>query len=150
MNQRDPIPMGIRPVVCIVDDDADVLEMLATAAQLAGFDAVPLHCAEDFLSSVWARDFDCLVLDIHLPGMTGLELLGRLAQASRAPRVLIVSGDADSRERDAARRLGAAAVLVKPFDVAALIERVRGVVAGHAAAAVSVSPAAPSGTPLTS
>lgn len=143
--------MTARPMVCVVDDDRDVLEMLCTAAQLAGFDAVPLQSAEEFLSSVWVETFDCLVLDVHLPGMTGLELLARLAGDARASRVVIVSGDADSRERDAAQRLGAAAVLAKPFVVAVLLDHVRRVVARHATAVPGqISRPPSSGAPLSS
>jgi DNA-binding response OmpR family regulator len=151
MTHREALPVGVRPLVCIVDDDRDVLEMLTTAAQLTGFDAVSLRSAEEFLASAWADDFDCLVLDIHLPGMTGLELLARLAHASRASRVLIVSGDADGGEREAARRLGAAAVLAKPFDLAGLIERIRAVVSGQMpATATQMSPTPSAGAPLSS
>ena len=151
MNPREAHPVGVRPLVCIVDDDRDVLEMLTTAAQLAGFDAVSLRSAEEFLGSAWADAFDCLVLDIHLPGMTGLELLARLAQESRAARVLIVSGDADGGERESARRLGAAAVLAKPFELAGLIERIRAVIAGQMpTAAAQMSPTPSAGAPLSS
>jgi FixJ family two-component response regulator len=101
-------------VVAVVDDDFSVLRSLTNLFSSAGLRVETYESAEAFLASGLANT-GCLVLDLHMPGMSGLELFARLKQAdSRIPVVVLTAGHEDSVR---ARLLsgGAVAFLVKPF-----------------------------------
>jgi FixJ family two-component response regulator len=93
--------------------------------QSFGYDVVTFESAEHFLSSGHARDTSCLLADIQLPGITGIELQKRLiADGYRFP-VIFVSGVWDEDVRASAMKVGAIGVLDKPFNVASLVRLLR-------------------------
>jgi FixJ family two-component response regulator len=96
----------------------------------AGFTALVFESAEDFLGSPRVGDTACLITDVQMPGMSGLELQSRLiAQGSRIPTIFITAfPEQDVRKR--AEASGAIAFLEKPFDGAAMIDLLRATLSG--------------------
>lgn len=111
-------------VVSIVDDDESVRRSVRNLLLSVGFPVAVFDSAESFLQSAQRGNTGCLVLDLRMPAMDGLDLLAHLGKAGeRVPAVVLTAhGDDDVRER--ARQAGAAAFLDKPFRSAALIEAV--------------------------
>jgi FixJ family two-component response regulator len=120
---RPPI-RGVRPTVCIVDDDSDVREVLARVVAKVGFEAERFDSAEAFLRRTAGTPIGCLVLDVELGGMGGLELLERISQGVRKYPILLISGGHNARTRARARRFSAT-VIDKPFDVHEVGRRIR-------------------------
>src|SRR5580658_214937 len=112
-------------LVAIVDDDDSVRVTLQELLRSAGFSSEAFESAEDFLGSGHQRETACLITDIRMPGMSGLELQAKLnAEHCRIPTIFITAhGDEEMRFR--ALREGAVEFLPKPFDDEALIESVR-------------------------
>jgi FixJ family two-component response regulator len=107
--------------VCVIDDDASLLRALQRLLVADGFTVAVFPSAEVFLESERVHTADCLVLDVHLGGMSGFELHDRLVAAgTRVPVVFITAHD-DGPTRERAQRAGAVAYLRKPFDDESLI-----------------------------
>ncbi len=116
-------------IVYIVDDDAAVRDSIRALVGLLGFDVGTFASAEEFLSSYDPMRPGCLVLDMKMPGMNGLELQERLAaQAAEIP-VIVVTGHADVPMSSRSFRLGAWDFIEKPFDGRELLERITSAVA---------------------
>jgi FixJ family two-component response regulator len=111
--------------VAIVDDDDAVRGTLRELLRAAGFSSRAFESAEEFLGSGHQQGAACLITDIRMPGMSGLELQARLnAECCRIPTIFITAhGDEEMRFR--AMRAGAVEFLPKPFDDEVLIESVR-------------------------
>jgi len=125
-----PMRPGLRElVIAIVDDAAPVCEALEGLLRSEGFTAQSFACAEDFLASDCGRDAGCLILDVRLPGMSGLQLQQHLAAIGwRIPIVFITAQeDADGQILAQALRAGATACLHKPFGDRELLTVVRSV-----------------------
>lgn len=112
-------------LVAIVDDDDSVRSALHGLMKEAGFPALTFASAEEFLQSGKQGQTACLIADIRMPGMTGLELQAKLnADHQRIPIIFITAhGDEDMRLQ--ALRAGAVEFLAKPFDDEALLDTVR-------------------------
>jgi FixJ family two-component response regulator len=112
-------------LVAIVDDDESVRGTLYELLRSAGFSSRAFESAEVYLQSGHQQDTACLITDIRMPGMSGLELQARLnAEHCRIPTIFITAhGDEEMRLR--ALRAGATEFLPKPFDDEVLIESVR-------------------------
>ena len=110
-----PVPPAQPPLIAIVDDAPCVREALVSLFRSVGWRAAEYASAEAFLADPEGCAATCLVLDLHLPGISGLEAqLLLAARGSRLP-VIFVSGDANARDRQEAVRRGAIAFLHKPF-----------------------------------
>jgi two-component system response regulator FixJ len=107
--------------VHIVEDDAQVAQSLALAARTAGYDCVIHDSAESFLAIGGAQHAACLVADLCLPGLSGLDLLRAVHETSPDLPVVMVSGHGDVATAVAALKAGAADFLAKPFDAAAFL-----------------------------
>jgi FixJ family two-component response regulator len=111
--------------IVVVEDDAGMKKAIERLLRAAGFHPVPFASAEELLQTEAADTAACLVLDIHLPGLSGLEL-GRLLAASGRPKPLIfITGQDEASLRDEALRLGCIDYFRKPFDGTALLEAIR-------------------------
>jgi FixJ family two-component response regulator len=110
--------------VSIVDDDESVRVALTSLLRSVGFDVYVFARAEDFLHSDYRHDTACLILDVRMPGMSGLELQRQLAATDcRIPIIFITAHD-DEATRAQALQSGAAAFLSKPFGEEALLTAV--------------------------
>ena len=112
-------------LVAIVDDDDSVRDTLQELLRSAGFPSQGFESAEAFLGSGHQHETACLITDIRMPGMSGLELQARLnAEHCRIPTIFITA-HGDEEMRFQALRAGAVEFLPKPFDDEVLVESVR-------------------------
>ena len=116
-----------RPLVIVVEDDADMTRALESVLKAAGFDAAMFSSGEALLGALVPADTACLVLDVHLPGMTGFELYDRLAAAHPSCPVIFMTGYDEPAARTRSLEAKAVAYLVKPFAGRELLESI-----GHA------------------
>jgi FixJ family two-component response regulator len=105
------------PLVAVVDDDLSVRESLESLIRSAGFEVRLSASAEEFLASRQSRRADCLVFDVRLPGMSGIELHRHLvAQRCEVPVIFMTAHESDHRARsEAAASEWTIAYLTKPF-----------------------------------
>ena len=109
------------PLVSVVDDDESVREAMQNVLRSAGLRAETYASAEDFLDTGHPENSDCVVLDIRMPGMTGLQLQQRLTDDGLAIPTIFVTAYADDSARHQALAAGASAFLPKPFDSDSLL-----------------------------
>lgn len=112
-------------MVAVVDDDELLRASLQRLLKVAGLDVVSFGTAEDFLKSGKLRDVGCLVADIRMPGMSGLELLAKLKAEDCPIPTVFITAHGDDKMRLQAMRAGAVEFLTKPFDDGILLKRVR-------------------------
>ena len=116
---------GRSKLIAIVDDDESVRNAVQGLMKVAGLPAQAFASAEEFLRSGQQHDAGCLIADIRMPGMSGLELQARLnAERCRMP-IIFITAHGDAKMRMQALRAGAVEFLAKPFDDEALLESVR-------------------------
>ena len=112
-------------LLAIVDDDDSMRGALQGLLKAVGLPAVAFASAEEFLKSGQQHHTSCLITDIRMPGMSGLELQARLnAERCRIPTIFITA-HGDAKMRMQALRAGAVEFMAKPFDDDALIDSVR-------------------------
>jgi FixJ family two-component response regulator len=110
--------------IAVIDDDASIRRALQRLLQSAGFTVETFGTAREFLDADYRARTACLVLDIHLPGMSGVELQEYLA-ASRVPiPIVFITAHDDVSTRERVSRAGAVGYLRKPFDQDKLIEAI--------------------------
>jgi len=114
-----------RPVVFIVDDDVSVRESLEAMVRLAGFSAEAFASAQDFLQRPRTMLPNCLVLDVHLPDLSGLELQKMIASERTEMPIIFITGDGDVPMTVRAMKAGAVEFLTKPFDDDVLLDAIR-------------------------
>jgi FixJ family two-component response regulator len=109
------------PLIAVVDDDVSVLKALTRLLRARAFNAVPYASAKEFLATLPTAPPDCLVLDLQMPGMSGLELLQHLQREGlRIPTVVVTAhGDTDMLERCVTA--GASSYLQKPLQDTSLV-----------------------------
>jgi len=113
------------PLVAIVDDDESVRESLRGLIRSLGLCVETFASAEEFANSEQLGKTDCLILDVRMPGMSGLELQRELAASKRdIPIIFITAHGSDEGACARALRDGAVAYLSKPFSEDALLEAV--------------------------
>jgi len=113
------------PVVSIVDDDVSVRRSTRRLLRSSGFRAEAFASAEEFLNSERAEETACLILDLRMPGMNGLELQRRLAQNRNGIPVIFLSAHASEEDERAALQAGAVQFLRKPISKEALLSAIR-------------------------
>jgi FixJ family two-component response regulator len=117
--------LGEAKLVAIVDDDDLIRSALQGMLKSVGLSSQAFASAEEFLASGQQQQTACLIADIRMPGMSGLELQARLnAEHCRIPTIFITA-HGDTRMRMQALRAGAVDFMAKPFDDGVLIESVR-------------------------
>ncbi|HKF60906.1 MAG TPA: response regulator [Dongiaceae bacterium] len=118
------VPLSIRPIISIVDDDDSIRVAAGDLVTSLGFVALTFASAEAFLQSGDATRTSCLITDIQLPGMSGLDLQDRLrAEGYRLP-IIVITAFPEPKLKRRAEAAGAVAFLVKPFDGRELIARI--------------------------
>ena len=125
--------MSKAQIVSIVDDDASVRAAMESLVRSLGFVAFVFESAEDFLRSPRVDDSACLITDVQMPGMSGLDLQDRLiAQGSRIP-IIFITAFPEQTIRNRAQAGGALAFLEKPFAGRTMIELLRQALAAQSA-----------------
>src|SRR5215813_7147143 len=125
-------------MVAVVDDDESLRTGLQCLMRSAGFRVRSFASAEDFLKSGQQHETGCLVADIRMPGMSGLDLQAKL-DADHCPiPTIFISAHGDEKMRLQAMRGGAVKFLAKPFDDAILLETVRTALKTEASEADSI------------
>jgi FixJ family two-component response regulator len=105
-----------RPVISIVDDDESIREAAKGLMKSLGYNAVAFPSAEDFLDSRQLPQTACLIADINMPGMSGLDLHRRLSGSGRRIPTILITAYPDDRVRDRALHDGVLCYLIKPFE----------------------------------
>lgn len=118
-----------KELIAIVDDDESARSAIYGVLRSFGFNPQSFSTAEEFLASGRQNEAACLITDIRMPGMSGLELQGTLAEKGCRIPIIFVTAYGDARTRAQALRGGAIVLLDKPFDDKVLIERVRSALA---------------------
>jgi FixJ family two-component response regulator len=113
------------PLVSIVDDDVSVRRSTRRLLRSAGFRAEAFASAEEFLSSGLAKETDCLILDLRMPAMNGLQLQRQLADASNPIPIIFLSAHASADDERRALQVGAIQFLQKPASKDALLLAIR-------------------------
>ncbi len=114
-------------LISIVDDDPSMSRMLCRAIKAAGLSVDAFGSAEEFLESAALRASVCLILDVNLPGMSGLELQQRLNASRLEVPIIFMSAQADEATQLRALKAGAAGFLRKPFSIDALLLTLRSI-----------------------
>jgi len=102
--------------VAVVDDDRSVGVALCRLLRTAGFEAKAFESASDFLQSLQERQPDCLVLDVQMPGMNGLELQHRLKDIAVTLPIIMITGRDEASIHAICMAMGASSYLLKPLD----------------------------------
>jgi FixJ family two-component response regulator len=111
--------------VIVVDDDASIRRALGRQLHLAGFNVLVFQSAEELLASEFAAGDACLLLDIYMPGMSGIELCSSLAAAGRHLPTIPMSGRDEQQTRQIMREAKPIASLFKPFHGKSLLGAIR-------------------------
>ena len=112
-------------VVYVIDDDASVRHALARLVQSLGLDVRTFPSADSFLAAGCAAEHACVVADVRMPGMSGLQLQRELRKSGSQLRIVFVTAQDIEETRIEAIRAGGAAYLVKPVDDLALLDAVQ-------------------------
>lgn len=111
--------------IAVIDDETSLRTSLSRLLRLAGFQPSGYPSAEDFLADDRRLAFDCLILDVRLDGMSGLDLLRQLAARGRHPPVIFITAFDDAEIRAQAQALGCAGFFRKTSPGAEIIEAIR-------------------------
>jgi FixJ family two-component response regulator len=122
--------MNARSVnVAVVDDDSSYCRALERLLRAYGFTPLIYSSAEVFLRDSARPRVDCMILDIHLDGMSGFALQNQLAQAGSVPPIIFMTADEGPETLEHARQAGCVEFLSKPFAGKSLLEAIRRAVA---------------------
>ena len=122
------MPDESRRLVGVVDDDDAVRDSLQFLLETAGLSVVTYSSAAQFLNEARLDDLACLVVDQHMPELTGLQLITRLRGQGATLPIALITGSPSADLIRLARELGVAGVLEKPLDDAALLAFIEGVI----------------------
>jgi FixJ family two-component response regulator len=118
------------PLLAVVDDDADVRVALTRLVSSAGFAVETFASGTEFLRSVQDHEPDCVLLDLHMPEMSGFDVQGALARAHPTVPVVVMTGHDTPESRARAVQLGAKVYLRKPINDAALLVAIGDAIGG--------------------
>jgi FixJ family two-component response regulator len=118
------VPAG--PSISIIDDDESMRRAIVALVRSAGYDAHGFASAEEFLGSGTVQSFACIITDIQMPGMSGIELKQHLTASQSSVPVIMITARHDPDLEKKAIASGAACFLRKPFEADALIRCVEG------------------------
>ena len=115
---------GTKPFLILVEDDSSVLRALRRMMLSAGFQVTAFDRPRAVLDSDLPKTGACLVVDVHLPEMNGVQLCESLAASGCHLPIIMITGNIDQATRELVRRAKAVAVLFKPFTRASLLEAI--------------------------
>jgi FixJ family two-component response regulator len=110
------------PFVAIIDDDEALCSSLVDLIRSIGYLAEPFYSAETFLMSASRPSLDCIIADVHMPGMGGLDLLRELRGQGDLTPIILITALPDKHLDDEAASRGAACLLRKPFEIGSLLD----------------------------
>jgi FixJ family two-component response regulator len=113
------------PLIAVVDDDEAIREAVQSLLRSVGLRAAVFASAEDFLHSDQLQATDCLIVDVRMPRMSGIELQRQLATANDPIPIIFITAHGDEETRTRALRAGAVAFLDKPFSDEVLLRAVQ-------------------------
>ena len=113
------------PMISIVDDDDAVREATKGLVRSLGYHASTFSSAEEFLNSERLHDTSCLITDLQMPGLSGMELQGRLIASGHSMPIIFITAHGEGNVKMQALTAGAVEFLSKPFDDDVLLEKVR-------------------------
>jgi FixJ family two-component response regulator len=116
---------SVRELVAVVDDDESVRNAVHGVLRSVGLKVQAFSSASEFLESGKQHQTGCLITDVQMPGMNGLELQARLAEDQQRIPIIFITAYGNSRMRAQAMRAGAIEFLGKPFNDEVLLESVR-------------------------
>ena len=114
-----------KPLVCVVDDDSLIRDSTVRLIRSFGFRVEAFPSAEEFGNSGYVEETACLILDVRMPGMDGLELQHRLFDAGVRIPIIFITAHADDQQERRAMEAGAVGFLYKPFSQESLLQAVR-------------------------
>jgi FixJ family two-component response regulator len=114
-----------QPLVCVVDDDALIRDSTVRLIRSFGFRVEAFASAEEFGNSGYFEETACLILDVRMPGMDGLELQYHLSEAGERIPIVFITAHADDEQERRAMEAGAVGFLYKPFSQESLLQAVR-------------------------
>ncbi len=117
--------MPRKALIAIVDDDCSVREALTSLVRSLGYVAIAFECAKDLLKSERGRRVSCVIADMQMPGMTGLELHQRLLASGKPIPTILITAYPDESVRDRALAAGVIGYLSKPFEEDNLLACIR-------------------------
>jgi FixJ family two-component response regulator len=114
-------------MIGIIDDDAATGQAIQKLIRVHGFPSECFESANAFLASGRTHEFSCLILDVRMPGMTGLELQNRLVRRQMSIPTIFITGFVDDSVLESVRHSGTVAILEKPFEEGALIAQIKAI-----------------------
>ena len=117
--------MAKKPMISIVDDDASVREGTMDLVLAIGFAAETFPGADDFLNSDRVNSTSCLIADVRMPGMTGLELHDRLVETGKSIPTILLTAYPNGNDRERALQAGVICYLAKPYNQDNLLACIR-------------------------
>jgi FixJ family two-component response regulator len=114
--------------IAVIDDDDSFRVALVESLSSLGYGADGYGSAEDYIGAIGGRSFNCVVTDIHMPGMSGLDLMRHLAILGVTTPVVLITARSDRNLEAKAAAAGAACLLRKPFEIKDLVECIQGAV----------------------
>jgi len=122
--------------IAVVDDEAPVRTMLGRLLRLADYEVASFACGDEFIASLPTRRPDCIILDVHMPGLSGFDVQSRISAAGIDIPVVFITASDDLALDAKVRQAGGVKLLRKPFSNDTLLEAVGTALKGK-----------PSGTP---
>lgn len=119
------------PSVAIVDDEEGVRKALGRLLRASGLEAESYANGQEFLDAAVARQPDCVVLDLHMPGMSGLQVLRKLKAAGQRLSVVVITAHDEPETREQCLAAGACAYLRKPLEDRVLLNAISAAMRSH-------------------
>lgn len=121
----------VRPLLSVVDDDEMLRESLPDLLKEVGFEARAFSSGQEFLSSEYLNETKCLILDVAMPGMSGLDVQKELKRRGQPIPIIFITGQKNDDIRKQALKQGAVKFLYKPFSDSALLDAVNEALSGQ-------------------
>jgi FixJ family two-component response regulator len=118
-------------VIAVIDDDESVRESVADLIESVGHCVTFFRSAEEFLDSAEINMVACMIVDVRLPGISGLQLFSQMRANRRSIPTVFITAHADAKVRMQAMEAGSIAFLYKPFQADILLDAVRAALASH-------------------
>ena len=112
--------------IAVIDDDQSFRVALVESLSSLGYECSGYASAEDYVGATAGASFNCVVTDIHMPGMSGIDLMKRLAAEGSTTPVVLITARSDSNLEAKAAAAGAVCLLRKPFEINHLVRCIEG------------------------